>query len=351
MRSTQSKCSGFMSTERRQVIVSRSRLVAPRFSSQKRIGNSATARCRSRLAAASNILRLKTEASLTLVAFGANTTMSSSGEKAVTNRASARSFPKSASAAFLPRSNPRANSPPFFSGSNLCVAHKARRSRPRTGALQAYLAQVQFGRAEISVGRIMLVHSAHSGIAKEYAAAPVGLQSVLVRIDDNRVRFSNPCNGPFRIFSKILRKHEIAAVRRIGMNPESMLCAQIENLRQRIHRTCCRGAHRRDNRPHVAAPHALCQRTHVHSATRIARRTFEWQLQNTADPPVRIVSLFAGEYFFPGCNWPATHKASRFAIVPPPHRWPRKFFHPNMPAISATASFSIAEVARPPSSA
>src|SRR6266705_822117 len=130
MQSTQSECSGFTSTERRQVIVSRSRFVAPRFSSQKRIGNSATARCRLRLAAASNILRLKTEAPLTLVAFGANTTMSSSGEKAVTNRTSSRSFPKSASAAFLPRSNPPANSPPFSRGSNLCVAHKAAAAAP-----------------------------------------------------------------------------------------------------------------------------------------------------------------------------------------------------------------------------
>src|SRR5256885_6116156 len=119
-----------MSTDLSQVIVSRSRFVAARFSSQKRIGNSATARCRSRLAAASNILRHKTEASLRLVAFGANTTMSSSGEKAVTNRTSARTFPKSASAAFLPRSNPRANSHPFFSGSNLWVAHKAAAAAP-----------------------------------------------------------------------------------------------------------------------------------------------------------------------------------------------------------------------------
>src|SRR5712692_1588248 len=66
MRSTQSRCSGFMSTDRRQVIASRSRFIAPRFASQKRTGNSATARCRSCLAAASNIFRLKTETSLTL---------------------------------------------------------------------------------------------------------------------------------------------------------------------------------------------------------------------------------------------------------------------------------------------
>src|SRR5467141_899186 len=174
---------------------------------------------------------------------------------------------------------------------------QGRRSRPRTGALQAYLAQVQFRGTEISVGRIMLVQSAHSGIAKEHAAAPVGLQSVFVRIDDNRVRFSNLCNCPLRIFSEVFRKHEIAAVRGIGVNPESLLCTQSENLRQRIHRTCRRGTHRRDNRPHVAAPQALRQRIYVHPALRIAGHAFEWQLQNTADPPMRIVSLFAGENF------------------------------------------------------
>src|SRR5437762_5985731 len=63
IRSTQSRCSGFMSTERKQVMVSRSRFVAPRPPCQKRAGNSATARCKSRFAAASNILRLKNERS------------------------------------------------------------------------------------------------------------------------------------------------------------------------------------------------------------------------------------------------------------------------------------------------
>ncbi len=65
-----------------------------------------------------------------LSALGANTTMSNSGGKAVTNRESARSFSKSFSAAFLPSTNPRANSSPFFSGSNLCVAHKAAAAAP-----------------------------------------------------------------------------------------------------------------------------------------------------------------------------------------------------------------------------
>ncbi len=38
-------------------------------------------------------------------------------------------------------------------------------------------------------------------------------------------------------------------------------------------------------------------------------------------------------------------------MVPPPQRWPRKSLQPNMAAIAATASFSIFELSRPPSSA
>jgi len=38
-------------------------------------------------------------------------------------------------------------------------------------------------------------------------------------------------------------------------------------------------------------------------------------------------------------------------MVPPLHRWPRYVSHPNMAAMFATASFSIAELALPPSSA
>ena len=51
------------------------------------------------------------------------------------------------------------------------------------------------------------------------------------------------------------------------------------------------------------------------------------------------------------CICPATHSASRFAIVPPDVRCPRYSVHPNIPAISATASISMAELARPPSRA
>src|SRR5207302_1288698 len=79
MRPVHSRCSGFISTERKQVIVSRSRFIPPRFFSHKWIGNSATARCSARLAAVSKTLRLRADDSLTLFPRGAKTKMSSCG--------------------------------------------------------------------------------------------------------------------------------------------------------------------------------------------------------------------------------------------------------------------------------
>ena len=81
----------------------------------------------------------------------------------------------------------------------------------------------------------MLVQPAYSRIAEQNAATPVRLQSVFVRINYERIRFSDPGKGSARIFPKILREHEISSVSRISMNPESMLCAQGVNLRQGIH--------------------------------------------------------------------------------------------------------------------
>jgi hypothetical protein len=56
--------------------------------------------------------------------------MSSSGAKAVKNRESVRSFSNKATAAVLPHSNRRANSPPFVSGKSFWVAHNAAAAAP-----------------------------------------------------------------------------------------------------------------------------------------------------------------------------------------------------------------------------
>src|SRR2546426_5740606 len=130
IRSTQSRCSGFIKTERRQVTDSRSLFQGLFEFSKNFTGKSATAKCNPRWAAASKILRESAEAWLTLSARGAKIRMSSSGANAVMKYASVLSFSYSARADRLPSDKLFANSPPFVRGSSSCVAQSATADAP-----------------------------------------------------------------------------------------------------------------------------------------------------------------------------------------------------------------------------
>ena len=74
----------------------------------------------------------------------------------------------------------------------LCSPQRHRRSA-RPGTFQADFAEMQLGRSEISVRRFVLVDRTDAGIAKQHATAAVRLQSVLVRVNDDRIR-ARPSN-------------------------------------------------------------------------------------------------------------------------------------------------------------
>src|SRR5580658_1107447 len=77
----------------------------------------------------------------------------------------------------------------------LCRPQRSRRGA-RPGALQTDLSQMQLRGTEIGVRRIVFVKPTGRRIAKQYAAATVWLQSMLVRIDDDRVRLPDPLEAP-----------------------------------------------------------------------------------------------------------------------------------------------------------
>ncbi len=54
-------------------------------------------------------------------------------------------------------------------------------------ALEADLAEVQVAGGEVGVRRVVLVQPADAGVAEQHRAAAVGLQAVLVRVDDDAV--------------------------------------------------------------------------------------------------------------------------------------------------------------------
>ena len=130
IRPTHSRCSGFISTERKQARAGRSFFIPAISAANKSVGSSATARCRFLRAEASKIFLVSTEASATLAARGANTTMSSSGGNAVINRLSPSNLRCKSSAASRQDSRPLANSPPLASGRSFCVDHSATADAP-----------------------------------------------------------------------------------------------------------------------------------------------------------------------------------------------------------------------------
>ena len=89
----------------------------------------------------------------------------------------------------------------------LAAAHERQQAlrrpeRDRRGAgpraFEADLAEVQFVRTEIGVRRIVVVVDADCRVAKQHAAAAVGLQAVLVRIDDDRIGVVEAVEGRAR---------------------------------------------------------------------------------------------------------------------------------------------------------
>src|SRR5258708_39504984 len=92
---------------------------------------------------------------------------------------------------------------------------------------------MQFRRTKVSVRRIMLIQAADIGIAEKDAAAAVGLQAVLVRIDDDGVDFTDAGERRFSIGGKIVNQREISAVGSVGVDAKPKLVAQRKEFWQR----------------------------------------------------------------------------------------------------------------------
>ena len=63
------------------------------------------------------------------------------------------------------------------------------------GALEGDLAEVEVFRGEVGVGRVVFVEAADGGVAEEDAAAAVGLEAVLVGVDDDGVGVGDGVEG------------------------------------------------------------------------------------------------------------------------------------------------------------
>src|ERR1043166_7820531 len=89
---------------------------------------------------------------------------------------------------------------------------------------------MQFRGAEIRVRRVVFVQLPPARIAKQYTTASIRLQSVLVRINHNRIRFPNTRETTRRVFAQIRRQRKIPSVRSIRMYAKSKLLLQLQDF-------------------------------------------------------------------------------------------------------------------------
>src|SRR5882762_7695656 len=135
---------------------------------------------------------------------------------------------------------------------------------------------MQFRRTKVSVWRIMLIQAADTWIAEKDAAAAVGLQAVLVRIDDDGVHFTDAGERRFSIGGKIVNQSEISTVGSVGVEAKPKLVAQRQDFGQRIDGAGGGGAHGGDHGADIAALQAFSQRVYIDASLRVYRDGFKF---------------------------------------------------------------------------
>ena len=103
-----------------------------------------------------------------------------------------------------------------------------------TGTLEGDFAEVEVVRGEIGVGGVVFVETADGGVAEEDAAAAVGLEAVLVRIDDDGLGVGDgvECGSGFR--GQIGGEDEVATIGSIDVDAEFVFFPEHNNLVERI---------------------------------------------------------------------------------------------------------------------
>ncbi len=76
----------------------------------------------------------------------------------------------------------------------------------------------------------MFIQAADIRIAEQHTATTVGLQPVLVRIDDDRIDIDDARERRSRILGEIVDQSEISAVSGIGVHAKTVLLAQRKDL-------------------------------------------------------------------------------------------------------------------------
>ena len=137
----------------------------------------------------------------------------------------------------------------------------------------------------------MLVESSDIRIAKQHATAAIGLQAMLVRVDDNRIDLRQAVKSSFGVIAEFACEPEVAPVCGIGMHAGTIMFREFENFGERINSPEACIAQRRYNRADLAGLQQLLDCLGVHASLLVDRNRREGQAEYVADAGVCVVRL------------------------------------------------------------
>ena len=193
-------------------------------------------------------------------------------------------------------------------------------------ALQADLAQVQVGLGEVRERRVVAIDALHGRIGEQHRAAPVGLQAVLVGVDDDGValRDRGVRGGRDERIVAAREQREEAAVGAVDVQAHPVALAQGERLVDAIDGAQPGRAGGEHDGADVAARALGLHGIEVDAALGVGRAP-PWRSRRAARTCARGCSARLAQCTMrlPGWTSRAIHSASRLAIVPLEVRWPR----------------------------
>ena len=164
-----------------------------------------------------------------------------------------------------------------------------RGARPR--ALEADLAQVQLVGREVRVRRVVLVEAADARVGEDHRAAAVGLQPVLVRIDDDRVAVPDRAERRLGDQAGPGQEREEPAVGGVDVDAHAVALAPAERLVDRVDRADAGRPRREDDGADLPRPHLRLDRVEVGAAVGQRGHGARLDAEHLAHAPVRVVRV------------------------------------------------------------
>jgi hypothetical protein len=197
------------------------------------------------------------------------------------------------------------------------VSHSPAAAAPAARALEADLAEVQLGLGEVGEGRVVAIDALDRRVGEEDRAAAVGLQAVLVGVDDDRVALRDRRVGS-RLDERLLapgQQREEAAVGAVDVQAHAVALAQGERLVDAIDGAEAGRAGGEHDGPDVALRALGLDGVEVETAAGVGRDRRARDAQQLAHARMGVVRGRAVHDALAGMHLARHPQASRLAIV------------------------------------